>query len=339
MLSHWSMNQPEFLTDANKLADTEGGYDVHDTEIVFDKQGRFRQAIRADRLQVPYSKGLFYNFIIGDNTKLFNRRDKGIFYKGITKLIKTNKTLMEFSNSFYTKWFPPNKYPSRRGDREKFLTGMTVSAWIQTPQPKQDIYILKQPYADKEGNLISFSITEDTTVNFELTTNDKTHKLESKTLDRTPWGQWVHIAATWDGRGECGETILYVNGARVARACLGKPLSADDTDNLLLGGFAEDPKTNHPETLIDDIALWRQPLMPMQIEALYRLGNRFSYDASQVDALFNTPENNGITKIRDRVWHRAELEETTDTNRLMILEFRNEVKVQFGNVMAIRLKI
>ena len=101
----------------------------------------------------------------------------------------------------------------------------------------------------------------------------------------------------------------------------------------------EDPKNHHPETVIDDIALWRQPLMPIQIEALYRLGNRFSYDASQVDALFNTPENNGITKIGDRVWHRAELEETTDTNRLMILELGDEVKVQFGDVMAIRLKI
>ena len=339
MLSHWSMNQSKFLTDKNKLADTESGYDVYDTEIVFDKQGKFGQAIGANRLQVPYSKGLFYNFIVGDNTRLFNRHGKGIFYKGITKLIETNKTLMEFSNSLYTKWSPPNEYPSRRGDREKFLSGMTVSAWIQTPQPKQDIYILKQPYADKKGNLISFSVTENTTVNFELTTNGKTAKLESTTLDQTLWGQWMHIAATWDGRSECGETILYVNGVRVGRACLRKPLSADNTDNLLLGGFAEDPKTNHPETLIDDIALWRQPLMPMQIEALYRLGNRFSYDASQVDALFNTPEEDGTTKIGDQVWYRTELEETTDTDRLMILDLRDEVKVQFGDVMAIRLKI
>ena len=339
MLSHWTFNQPKFLTDKNKLTDTEGGYNAYDTEIIFDEQGKFGQAISADRLQISYSEGLFYNFILGDNERLFNRHGKGIFYKGITKLIETNKTLMEFSNSLYTKWSPPNEYPSIRGDREKFLSGMTVSAWIQTPQPTQDIYILKQPYADKEGNLISFSITEDATVNFELTTNDETAKLESKTLDRTLWGQWMHIVATWDGRSECGETILYVNGARVARACLGRPLSADDTDNLLLGGFAEDLKTNHAETLIDDIALWRQPLMPMQIEALYRLGNRFSYDASQVDALFNTAEEDGTTKIGDRVWHRTALEKTTDTERLMILDLRDEVKVQFGDVMAVRLKI
>ena len=213
---------------------------------------------------------------------------------------------------------------------------MTVSAWVKTPQLKEDIYILKQPYTDKEGSLISFVITKNATVNFELTTNDQTQKLESKTLDQTLWGQWMHIVATWDGRDQCGETVLYVNGARVAQTCLRKPLSADDTDNLLLGGFAEDPTINHSETLIDDIAIWRQPLMPMQIEALYQLGNRFSYDASQVDALFNTPEDDGTTKIGDQVWHRAELEETTDTDGLMILELPNEIKVQFGDVMAIK---
>ncbi len=339
MLSHWSLNQPKFLINENKLADTESGYDVYDTEIVFDKQGKFGQAISSNRMQVLYSKGLFYNFTIDDNKRLFNRHGKGIFYKAITKLIETNKTLMEFSDSLYTKWFPPSKYPSRKGDREKFLSSMTVSAWVKTPQLKEDIYILKQPYTDKEGSLISFVITKNATVNFELTTNDQTQKLESKTLEQTLWGQWMHIVATWDGRDQCGETILYVNGMRVAQACLGKPLSADDTANLLLGGFTEDPTTNHPETSIDDIAIWRQPLMPMQIEALYRLGNRFSYNASQVDALFNTPEQDGITKIEDQVWHRAELEKTTDTDSLMILELPNEVKVQFGDVMAIKTSI
>ena len=160
MLSHWSFNQPKFLTDINKLADTESGYDVYDTKVVFDKQGKFGQAIISNQMQVPHSKGLFYNFIIGDNRRLFNRRGKGIFYKAITKLIETNKTLMEFSDSLYTKWSPPSEYPSRKGDREKFLSSMTVSAWVKTPKLKQDVYILKQPYADKEGSLISFSITK-----------------------------------------------------------------------------------------------------------------------------------------------------------------------------------
>ncbi len=310
---------------------------MHDTEIVFDKQGKFGQAIRSNRLQVPYSKGLFYNFFINEKMGLYDQHeDKEIPYREISNLIKTSRTLMEFADSFYTQWAPHAKYLSRKGDREKFLSSITVSAWVKTPKLKQDVYILKQPYANKEGSLMSFSITKNATVSFELTTNGQTRKLESKTLDQTSWGQWMHIVATWDGRDQCGETILYVNGARVAQTCLGKPLSADDADNLLLGGFAEDPTTNHPQTSIDDIAIWRQPLMPMQIEALYRLGNRFSYDASQVDALFNTPEDDGITKIGDQVWHRAELEETTDTDSLMILELPNEVKVQFGNVMAIK---
>ena len=330
MLTHWTMDQ-------SNLSDTEGGYDAEsNTETVFKKQGKFGEAIEANRLQSFYSEGLFYNFIVGDNQRLFDWfSSKGLFLRGISSLIQMNKTLMEFSNALYTKWYPPDEYVSRKGDREKFLSSMTMSAWVQTPRPEQDIYLLKQPYIDKEGNLISLSITEDATVNFELTTNDKTHSLESKVLDQSLWGQWQHIVATWDGRDDCGEAILYVNGERVAQACLGKPLSADDTDNLLLGGFAEDSTANNPATLVDDIAIWRQPLMPMQVEALYKLGNRFSYNASEVDTLFNTPEEDGVTKIGDQVWHRAELEDTSDTNRLIIRERPNGVKVQFGEVLAI----
>ena len=343
MLSHWSMNR-------SKLTDTEGGHDIgHNTDTILRKQGKLGKAISATHLCVPYSKDLFYSFVIDGNDRLYeklkqlsiNRQFPGsrTFYIGVGNIIRSfNKPLREYANAIFNQ-ISPDTYLSRKGDREKFLSSMTVPAWVKTPQLKEDIYILKQPYADKEGSLISFSITENATINFELNTNNQTQKLESKTLDQTSWGQWMHIVATWDGRDQCGETILYVNGARVAQTCLGKPLSADDADNLLLGGFAEDPTTNHPQTSIDDIAIWRQPLMPMQIEALYRLGNRFSYDASQVDALFNTPKQDGTTKIGDQVWHRAKLEETIDTDGLMILELSDEVKVQFGDVMAIRLKI
>ena len=330
MLAHWTMDQ-------SNLSDTEGGYDAEsNTDIVFKKQGKFGEAIEANRLQSLYSEGLFYNFVVGDNRRFSSwvSPRKGLFYEGVRSLIRMNKTLLEYTNIIYN-WIRPDKYLSLRGDREKFLSSMTMSAWVQTSRPEQDIYLLKQPYIDKEGNLISLSITEDATVNFELTTNDKTHRLESKVLDQSLWGQWKHIVATWDGRDDCGEAILYVNGERVAQTCLGKPLSADDTGNLLLGGFAKDSTANNPATLVDDIAIWRQPLMPMQVEALYKLGNLFSYNASEVDALFNTPEEDGVTKIGDQVWHRAELEDTSDTNRLIIRERPDGVKVQFGEVLAI----
>ena len=341
MLTHWTMDQSD-------LSDTEGGYDAEsNTETVFNKQGRFGEAIEANRLYTPYSRGLFNNFSQGSNDRLYrvlgqlalHRKFLGsrTFFIGVDKIIRSfNKPFMEYANTIHD-WISPDEYISRRGDREKFLSSMTMSAWVQTPRPEQNIYLLKQPYVDKEGNLISLSITEDATVNFELTTNDKTHRLESKVLDQSLWGQWKHIVATWDGREDCGKVVLYVNGERVARACLGKPLSADDTDNLLLGGFAENPTANNPATLVDDIAIWRQPLMPMQVEALYKLGNLFSYNASEVDALFNTPEEDGVTKIGDQVWHRAELEDTSDTNRLIIRERPDGVKVQFGEVLAIRL--
>ena len=192
------------------------------------------------------------------------------------------------------------------------------------------------PYITKDSDLINFSITADATLSFELVTNGKHHKLESRTIDKKLWRQWMHVAVTWDGRDSCGKTILYVNSVAVAQSCLGKPLSAEGTDNLLLGGLVQKTTTDHSETLIDDIAIWRQPLMPIQIDALYSLGNRFSYNASEVDTLFNTPEKDGVTKIRDHRWQRTTLEHTSQNERLIIKELPNATKIQFGKVMAIR---
>ena len=338
MLAHWTMDQSKFLSNTIRLAETESGYDAEsNTEIFFKKHGKFNTAVKANRLRAPYSKALFYTIVIDDNSRFFNTLSgMALFYRGIGKLIRTNRTMMEVANTVYTDWTSPREYHSRRGDRKKFLSSMTVSGWVQTQHPKQNLYFLKQPYKDKQGSLIIFSITKDATVSFELTTNDKTRKLESQALDKQLWGQWLHIAATWDGRDNCGKAVLYVNGESVAEDCLGRPLSAEGTDDLMLGGFAEDSIPNNSEILVDDIAIWRQPLMPIQIKALYEIGNRFSYNASEVDALFNTPRQDGATKIKDHVWQQIALENMPETKQLTIREQFDAVEIQFGEVMTIR---
>ncbi|MBC6414685.1 MAG: LamG domain-containing protein, partial [Chromatiales bacterium] len=224
---------------------------------------------------------------------------------------------------------------SRKGDREKFRSSMTVAAWVKTQQPNRTTYLLRQPYTNKEGNLIAFSISEDGTISFELVTNGKHQKLESGTLDKKLWGQWIHIAASWDGRDECGKAVLYVNGESIAQSCLGRPLSAENTNDLLLGE-TQDSTVDNANTLIDDVAIWRQPLMPMQIDAVYKLGDRFSYNASEVDALFNTPEKDGITQIGEHQWQRTTLEQTPNAAQLTIRVLPNATEIQFGDVMAIR---
>ena len=328
MLAHWSMDS-QSLTNTARLADSEGGYDAEsDNEIIVSKQGKFGEAIEANYLYSPYSNGLFYNFIIDSNNRLQRHLRRLPLKRSF------NQTSLEVTNTIYNS-INPAEYFSRRGDRKKFLTGMTVSAWLQTQQPEQDINLLMQPYIDKKAKVMSFSVTKDAAVSFELTANGAARKLESETLDEKLWGRWIHIAATWDGRNDCGETMLYVNGESVAQACLGTPLSADDSDNLLLGGFSHSPIANNSKVLVDDIAIWRQPLMPLQIEAIYKLGERFSYNASEVDALFNTPEGSGVTKINDDIWRRIVLTDTANANRLIIRELGDGIELRFGKVMAI----
>ena len=76
--------------------------------------------------------------------------------------------------------------------------------------------------------------------------------------------------------------------------------------------------------------------MPVQIKALYEIGNHFSYNASEVDTLFNTPKENGITKIGDQRWQRTVLKDTPHPNQFIIRELADMIEIQFGNVMAIR---
>ena len=338
MLAHWSMDHAESLTAgaltrAARLADSEGGYDAEGAMPTIVESGKLGAAIQASYLEVPDSSGLFYNFVEGDNTRF----RAAVHYNTLIKIVKINQMLLEGANAIYESFAPPPEYRSRRGDREKFLSSMTAAAWVKSDPPEQDVDLLKQPYANGEGHLMRLALGKDATLSFELTTNDALRSLKSKALDQRLWRQWLHVAATWEGRDDCGRAILYINGRPAGEACLGRPLSAEGTDNLLLGGFSEGQ--GDTATLVDDIALWRQALLPVQIEALYQLGNRFSYNAAEVDSLFNTPEAAGevagVSIVRGRRWQRAALEDTAAANRLVIAELPHRVKVQFGDVMAI----
>ena len=131
--------------------------------------------------------------------------------------------------------------------------------------------------------------------------------------------------------------MLYVNGESIAHSCFGEPLDAENTDNLLLGGLTQESATNNPNILIDDIAIWRQALMPVQVKALYEIGNRLSYNASEVDTLFNTPKEDGITKVGGQRWQRTALKDTPHPDQFIIRELADVIEIQFGDVMAIHL--
>ena len=64
MLSHWSMNQ-------SKPADTESGYNAESDRTILKKKGILGNAIEATHLYAPYSKDLFYNFVVDANDRLY----------------------------------------------------------------------------------------------------------------------------------------------------------------------------------------------------------------------------------------------------------------------------
>ncbi len=95
---------------------------------------------------------------------------------------------------------------------------------------------------------------------FDLAVNG-TRQLLRSPLGALPYGQWVHVAGTYDG----AMMRLYVNGIEVSRRAMTGRLSAYGTD-LFIGRYA-----NFPEGivgLIDEVRLWNVARTPEQIRDL-----------------------------------------------------------------------
>ena len=118
---------------------------------------------------------------------------------------------------------------------------------------------------------------------------------------------WTHVAATWDGGDACGEAVVYIDGRAAARACLGDEWRGAPVNGLRLGylTYAGPPSPETARGWLDDVAVWRQALTPAQVAGLHTLGNRFGYDAAEVDTLFNAPREYPVT-VGGVEWERVD---------------------------------
>ena len=119
---------------------------------------------------------------------------------------------------------------------------------------------------------------------------------------------WTHVAATWDGRRRLrrGGSVQSTAAPR-ARACLGDEWRGAPVNGLRLGylTYAGPPSPETARGWLDDVAVWRQALTPAQVAGLHTLGNRFGYDAAEVDTLFNAPREYPVT-VGGVEWERVD---------------------------------
>jgi glycerophosphoryl diester phosphodiesterase len=157
---------------------------------------------------------------------------------------------------------------------------LTLSIWVQLEQlPAQlatsfgalfdsttDCYVL---YLDKGNNELRFKITD-------ANAHAARPGIAATFL---PTNQWLHIAATYDGRaGSAGRASVYLNGT-LMDSHLGNDTSPGVglTANVKGGQVAamgrEGPTgSNGFSGMVDDFALWKRALAPTEIQSIFNRG-------------------------------------------------------------------
>ena len=186
---------------------------------------------------------------------------------------------------------------------------------------------------DDNAPLLGLSITREGKLSLQLHADGRDGKLSSPPLDEEISKGWMHIAATWDA-GHGGDAVLYVNGKTRAWSYLGKSLASAPAADLIIGLMSPPAAGSEDGPYLDDVAVWRQELTPGQIAALHSLGNRFGYNAAEVDMLFNAPRDYAV-QVGGREWERMIL--PVDGNELTVVEApEGVVEVHFGNGVSVQ---
>jgi len=152
-------------------------------------------------------------------------------------------------------------------------TGATLEAWIK-------------PAVQKHGGIISNDLTYGSKKGYDFFLWDAYDPYGRLYIDfgngtaygRTWWaipgadwyGQWHHVAATWDG----STVKLYVDGSEVGTAAsLSGPYS-DPAKDTLIGGIYYGALPYCPfEGLIDEVRIWNRALTPAEIAYNYALAD------------------------------------------------------------------
>jgi hypothetical protein len=143
--------------------------------------------------------------------------------------------------------------------------GFSVAAWFRSP-----------PDFINDGVFLSSGAPGPVATRHELRISDGQLMLRIDPADSPrlelfggqalPIGQWVHVAATFDG----ARAVVYVDGRPVAQQAYARPTGADPS-RLLVGGRPGAPPDSVAERLtgrLDEVMVYERALSPAEIAAL-----------------------------------------------------------------------
>lgn len=137
--------------------------------------------------------------------------------------------------------------------------GMTIDCWVYTDTPlQQDKWIMNRIFGGKTNSGYRFGFYQGRPC-FSIPQTDWSHHLNADKV--MPLGEWVHLAATYDGQ----MMRIYMNGKECGSMARTGPVNPNNFE-LCLGSFAE-KHAAHFTGKLDEVRLFNRALSADEIRA------------------------------------------------------------------------
>lgn len=156
----------------------------------------------------------------------------------------------------------------------------SLAAWVRPVKlPKKankPAYLFDLNGARSKKSVNRISLMLDSNGHFGIEVSDALGRsraiASANTLNPSQLGRaWYHVVAV---KTASSDLRLYVNGVLVASTPVGIPTQADVPRALRIGGRVKSSKGFYFNGGIGSLGLWRTPLRPNEVRALYGNGNR-----------------------------------------------------------------
>jgi hypothetical protein len=155
----------------------------------------------------------------------------------------------------------------------------SLAVWVRPgamPTGKKPRYVFDLNGKRSTMSLSRIALTLDSGGHFAIEVSDSTGRVRSLvsssavSASQMP-NAWYHVVAV---KSESSSLALYVNGSRVAFSNIGVPAQGDVPRVLRIGARVMNSPGYFWKGGIGAVALWRSPLAPAEVTALWANGNR-----------------------------------------------------------------
>jgi len=157
------------------------------------------------------------------------------------------------------------------------LAALTIPLWFKTSDSGTQCLIAKDNYGISDVTREWFIDMYDSgKIRFYLMTNEWSHRIGIKTIDRFDDGLWHYLIATWDGTFDTGGMAIYIDGRKVDvtvdKAGSFNGLTSHTGTPVRIGVYPVDSYAYKFDGIIDDVRIYDRVIGEKERQYLYNSG-------------------------------------------------------------------